>query len=43
MIYRVKAVYKEDKADEFFEELTDGTISNQRPDGGEIVSSMKRA
>jgi hypothetical protein len=43
MIYKVKAKYKKDKTPEFFKKLTDGTISNQKPDGEEIVSSMKRA
>ena len=33
----------EDKLSEFYEKLTDGTISNQKPDGNEIVNSMKRA
>jgi len=43
MIYRVKAKYIKEKAGEFFEKLTDGSISSQKPDGTEIVSSMKRA
>ena len=43
MIYKVKARYHEDKAAEFFEKLTNGTISKQKPDGQEIVASMKRA
>jgi len=43
MIYKVQAKIIESKIAEFFEKLTDGTISNQKPDGGEIVSSMKRA
>lgn len=43
MIYKVRAKYKPEKAIEFFEKLTDGSISNQKPDGTEIVSSMKRA
>lgn len=43
MIYKVKAKLIEDSVDEFFSKLTDGTIANQRPDGGEIVASMKRA
>ena len=28
---------------EFYKKLTDGTIQNQKPDGKEIVDSMKRA
>jgi len=43
MIYKVKAKIYENKVGEFFEKLTDGTIANQRPDGEEIVASMKRA
>jgi len=43
MIYKVRAKYKKDKASEFFEKLTDGTISSQKPDGLEIVESMHRA
>jgi len=29
--------------DNFYKKLTDGTIQNQKPDGQEIVNSMKRA
>ena len=43
MIYKVRAKYKKEKVTEFFEKLTNGTVSSQRPDGQEIVSSMKRA
>jgi len=43
MIYKVRAKYDKEKTGEFFEKLTDGTVSNQKPDGQEIVSSMKRA
>ena len=43
MIYKVKAKFDYDKAKEFQVKLTDGTIQNQRPDGPEIVASMKRA
>ncbi len=43
MIYKVRAKYKKDKASEFFEKLTDGTVSSQKPDGQEIVASMHRA
>ena len=28
---------------EFYQKLTDGTIQNQKPDGQEIINSMKRA
>ncbi len=43
MIYKVKAKFNYDKAHEFYQKLIDGTIEKQRPDGPEIVSSMKRA
>tara|TARA_B100001245_G_scaffold223289_1_gene196155 strand:- start:230 stop:553 length:324 start_codon:yes stop_codon:yes gene_type:complete len=43
MIYNVRAKIIEEKLDEFYERLTDGTIENQLPDGEEIVSAMKRA
>ena len=43
MIYKVEATFLEDKAFEFFKKLTDGTIARQKPDGEEIVASMKRA
>ncbi|MCP5053937.1 MAG: hypothetical protein GY940_42610 [bacterium] len=43
MIYRVKANVIEKKAGEFYRKLTDGTILEQRPDGSEIVASMRRA
>jgi len=43
MIYKAKAKYKEEKASEFFEKLTDGIIRSQKPDGAEMVASMKRA
>jgi hypothetical protein len=43
MIYSVKAQFIKDKLSEFYDKLTDGTISNQKPDGNEIVNSMKRA
>ncbi len=43
MIYSVKARCVEDKMSEFYQKLTDGTIQNQKPDGQEIVNSMKRA
>jgi hypothetical protein len=43
MIYSVKAKFIEDKMGEFYRKLTDGTIQNQKPDGQEIINSMKRA
>ena len=43
MIYIIKARYIEKKMGEFYQKLTDGTIQNQKPDGYEIVNSMKRA
>jgi hypothetical protein len=43
MIYSVKAKFIEEKMKEFFQMLTDGTIKNQKPDGAEILNSMKRA
>ena len=43
MIYSIKAKFNEEKMKEFFIKLTDGTIENQKPDGKEILSSMKRA
>ena len=43
MIYKVQARYIEDKAVEFFQKLSDGSIARQEPDGAEIVASMKKA
>jgi hypothetical protein len=43
VIYSVKARYIEEKMKEFYQKLTDGTIQNQKPDGQEIINSMKRA
>ena len=43
MLYRVCATIIEGKTSEFLEKLTDGSIEQQRPDGPEIVASMKRA
>ncbi|MDH3658144.1 MAG: hypothetical protein OEM77_08425 [Nitrosopumilus sp.] len=42
-IYSVKARYIEGKMKEFYQKLTDGAIENQKPDGQEIINSMKRA
>lgn len=43
MIYSIRARFIENQLKEFFHKLTDGTIENQKPDGTEIQSSMKRA
>ena len=43
MFYSIKAQYIEEKLGEFYQKLTDSTISNQKPDGQEIIDSMKRA
>lgn len=43
MKYNVKARYKENLLKEFYEKLTSGEIENQKPDGKEILASMKRA
>ncbi len=43
MIYAIKARYINERMEEFYQKLTDGTIQNQKPDGQEIVNSMKRA
>ncbi|MDH3658190.1 MAG: hypothetical protein OEM77_08665 [Nitrosopumilus sp.] len=42
-IYSVKARCIKEKMEEFYQKLTDGTIENQKPDGQEIINSMKRA
>ncbi len=41
--YTVKAKFIENIMDQFYQKLTDGTIANQKPDGNEIIESMKRA
>ena len=43
MRYRIQAKILEGKIKSFFEKLTDGSISTQKPDGREIVASMRRA
>ena len=43
MIYHVTARLRESTAAALLEKLTDGTIAGQRPDGPELVASMKRA
>jgi len=43
MYYAVKAKYIPSAMPDFYKILTDGTILNQKPDGKEIVESMRRA
>ena len=43
VIYSVKARCIEEKMKEFYQKLADDTIQNQKPDGQEIINSMKRA
>ena len=43
MLYRVRARFDDDSLPVFYRKLTDGTIAAQKPDGEEIVASMKRA
>ncbi len=43
MIYKVKARVIDETIGEFYRELADETVAEQRPDGEEIVASMKRA
>jgi len=43
MLYHVKALFREEKREEFYQILTDGTVEKQRPDGKEICASMRRA
>ena len=43
MHYAVTARFNSDTAAEFHRLLTDGTIESHKPDGKEIVASMKRA
>jgi hypothetical protein len=43
MIYKVKARIIDETISEFYRKLADGTVAKQRPDGEEIVASMKRA
>lgn len=43
MHYAVTARFKRETAAKFLQKLSDGTIENQKPDGKEIVASMKRA
>ncbi|MCG7876586.1 MAG: hypothetical protein AB2672_20340 [Candidatus Thiodiazotropha endolucinida] len=43
MEYRVRAKFVLNKLPAFYQVLVDGTVANQKPDGAEIVSSMKQA
>ena len=43
MFYSVKARYIPSALLEFYRKLTDGSIRRQKPDGQEIVESMRRA
>jgi hypothetical protein len=43
MIYKVKAKVIDEAIGDFYRRLADGTVAKQRPDGEEIVASMKRA
>ncbi len=43
MHYTITARFKRETAAEFHRRLIDGTIENQKPDGKEIVASMRRA
>ncbi|ODB87518.1 hypothetical protein A3193_00965 [Candidatus Thiodiazotropha endoloripes] len=43
MEYRVRAQFVVNQLPAFYEVLADGTVANQKPDGAEIVSSMKQA
>ena len=43
MIYHVQAILREETAAALIEKLTDGSVASQKPDGTELVASMKRA
>ena len=43
MTYKVKAKLVDATIGEFYRKLADGTVAKQRPDGEEIIASMKRA
>jgi len=43
MYYKVTAQLKTETAKGFHQKLSDGTIAQRKPDGQEIVDSMKRA
>ena len=43
MLYKVKAKIDKLKMRDFYTVLTDGTVSDQEPDGAEIVNAMLKA
>ncbi|MFQ5694246.1 MAG: hypothetical protein ACE5IM_14570, partial [Nitrospinota bacterium] len=43
MRYHVRGRFLDDRREEFFRALTDGTVASQQPDGPEILASMRRA
>ena len=43
MLYKVKAKIDKLKMKSFYTALTDGSISDQEPDGAEIVNAMQKA
>ena len=43
MIYSIRAKFNSERLKELSQKLIDGTIENQKPDGLEIINSMKRA
>lgn len=43
MLYKVKAKIDKLKMKAFYTALTDGSISDQEPDGAEIVNAMQKA
>ena len=43
MLYKVKAKIDKLKMKAFFTALTDGSVSDQEPDGAEIVNAMQKA
>ena len=43
MLYHVKANFLHERRQDFLEALTDGSIASIKPEGGEILASMRRA
>ena len=43
MRYYIKATMLEEKMGEFYQKLSDGTITGQKPNGREIISSIRKA
>jgi hypothetical protein len=41
--YQVQARILENRMEDFFARLSDGSVESQKPDGREIVASMRRA